>query len=110
MSTTRGVRIALVTAPEDAADDLARSLVEDRVAACVNVLPGVRSVYRWEGAVESATESLLVLKVPAAGSEDLPARVSERHPYDVPEVLLLDVDHGLPEYLAWVVDATAYHP
>jgi len=107
MTGRGGVRIALVTAPEDAAEDLARSLVEDRIAACVNVVPGIRSVYRWEGQVETATESLLVLKVAAAGSESVPARVAKLHPYDLPEVLLLDVDDGLPEYLAWVVNATA---
>lgn len=106
MTRSGEVRIALVTVPGDAADELARSLVEDHVAACVNIVPGVRSVYRWEGEVESATESLLVLKVPAEGSEDLADRVAERHPYDVPEVLLLDVADGLSAYLDWVVGAT----
>lgn len=106
MTAPAGVRVVLVTAPEDAADTLARTLVTDGIAACVNVLPGVRSVYRWEGDVESATESLLILKVPSAGSDDLVERVAERHPYDVPEVLLLDVAEGLPAYLEWVVNAT----
>jgi len=100
-----GVRVALVTVPAAEADALARSLVEDRIAACVNVLPGVRSTYRWQGEVETAEESLLLLKVPAEGSEGLPARVAARHPYDLPEVLLLDVADGLPEYLTWVVDS-----
>lgn len=105
MTAPPEVRVALVTAPADAAGELARRLVEDRVAACVNVLPGVTSTYRWEGAVESAEECLLLLKVPAEGSEFLPARVAERHPYDVPEVLLLDVADGLPAYLSWVVES-----
>ncbi len=100
-----GVRVALVTAPGDAADELARSLVRDRVAACVNVVPGIRSHYRWEGRIETSDEALLVLKVPAEGSGELPDRVAARHPYDVPEVLLLDVSDGLPAYLRWVADA-----
>lgn len=105
-----GVRVALVTAPEDAADELARSLVRDRIAACVNVVTGVRSHYRWEGHVERANEALLVLKFRSDGSGDVPARVAERHPYDVPEILLLDVVDGLPEYLRWVVEASGEAP
>lgn len=108
--TTAEVRVALVTAPDEAADELARSLVRDRVAACVNVVPGVRSHYRWEGRIETSNESLLVLKIRAEGSDDVPARVAERHPYDVPEVLLLDVADGLPAYLRWVVDAVSETP
>jgi periplasmic divalent cation tolerance protein len=104
------VRVALVTAPDTVADELARSLVRDRVAACVNVIPAIRSHYRWKGRIESSTESLLVLKIPREGSEDVPTRVAERHPYDVPEVLLLDVVDGLPEYLRWVVDSVAETP
>lgn len=101
------VRVALVTAPAEAADELARALVRERLAACVNVLPGVRSVYRWEGRIESASEALLVLKVRAEASDGLPARIAALHPYDVPEVLVLDVADGLPDYLRWVVDSTA---
>ena len=106
MSEGTGVRLALVTAPSSEAEALARSLVEDRVAACVNILPGVRSTFRWEGKVETAEESLLLLKVSAAGSEGLPAEVAARHPYDVPEVLLLDIAAGLPAYLSWVREST----
>jgi len=106
VSEASAVRVALVTAPAHLAESLARSLVEDRIAACVNVLPGVTSIYRWEGCVEEAEEALLVLKVPAGTADTLPAEVAIRHPYDVPEVLLLDVTGGLPEYLAWVRDAT----
>ena len=104
------VRVAFVTAPGDAADDLARSLVQDGIAACVNVVPGIRSHYRWEGRLECAEEALLVLKVPADGSGDLPALVAERHPYDVPEVLLLDVVDGLPAYVRWVLDSAGGAP
>ena len=100
------VRIALVTAPTSVAHDLARALVQRRVAACVNVVPGVRSVYRWEGAVEEADEAILVVKVDAARASSLPERVAELHPYDVPEVLVLEVGEGLPAYLSWVIEST----
>lgn len=107
MTEARDVRIALVTAPSADAHALARALVESRLAACANVVPGIRSVYRWEGAVEEAEESLLILKVDAARAEALPRRVAELHPYDVPEVLILPVSEGLPAYLGWVVESTA---
>jgi periplasmic divalent cation tolerance protein len=100
------VRVALVTAPTSAAPDLARALVEGRVAACVNVVPGVRSVYRWNGAVEEADEAMLVIKVDAARAASLPERVAELHPHDVPEVLVFEVAEGLPAYLSWVIENT----
>lgn len=87
------------------AEDLARQLVEDGVAACVNVLPGVRSWFRWQGAVDVAEEQLLVIKCPAAGVPALQARIVALHPYQVPEVLALPVAAGLPAYLHWLTEA-----
>lgn len=97
------VRVVLVTAPDAAvAERLARTLVEERLAACVNALPGVRSVYRFEGRVEDANEVLLVVKTRADRSAALAARVRELHPYALPEVLELGAAGGSPEYLDWV--------
>jgi len=90
---------------EAAARTLATGLVEDRLAACVTIVPGVQSVYRWQGAVESAGEWLLLIKTGAAQVEALLAALAERHPYDVPEGLVLTVSDGLPDYLAWVTDS-----
>lgn len=95
-------RVVLVTAPPDAAEGIAQGLVADRLVACVNVLPGARSVYRWEGAVQTDDEALLVMKTTTAAYPALEAAIRERHPYDVPEVLALPVRAGLPAYLAWV--------
>jgi periplasmic divalent cation tolerance protein len=105
-----GVRVVLVTAPPRRARALARSLVAYRLAACVNLVPGVRSVYRWKGRVEEAGETLLVAKTSAARLPDLLAAVEALHPYEVPEGIALRVDAGLAPYLAWVRRETATPP
>jgi len=100
------VRLILSTIDSQAAARaLATSLVEDRLAACVTIVPGVQSVYRWQGAVEGAGEWLLLIKTTAAQAQRVLAGLAERHPYDVPEGLVLAVSDGLPDYLAWVADS-----
>lgn len=97
------VRTVLVAAPDDAtARALAEAVVGERLAACANVVPGVLSVYRWQGEVRRDPEVLLVMKTTAARAEALRARLVELHPYEVPEVLVLAVDAGHPPYLRWV--------
>ena len=97
------VRVVLITAPDAAAaEKLARALVEERLAACVNVLPGVHSFYRWEGSVQDDAELLLVAKTRAERVGALAARVNELHPYDLPEVLELPATGGSEAYLDWV--------
>jgi periplasmic divalent cation tolerance protein len=105
--SAEALQVVFVTAPEEVAPGLAEALVRRGVAACVNVLPAVRSVYRWEGAVETATEALLVAKVPRAGFEALRAAVLELHPYQLPEVIALPVEAAHPAYARWVVDSCA---
>lgn len=99
--------VVLVTAP--AADDaarIARTLVEERLAACGNVVPGLRSIYRWQGAVQEDVEALLVLKTTRDRFEALRARVVALHPYEVPEVIALPVEAGSAPYLAWIASET----
>jgi len=99
--------VVLMTAPDRAcAEGLARTLVEERLAACVNVVPGVRSFYRWEGAVQADDELLLVAKTRAGSLEALAARVKALHPYALPEVLGLAAEGGSPAYLDWVLTET----
>ena len=94
----------LVTAPdEETGRRIARALVEERLAACVNVLPGVRSIYRWKGAVEEASEVMLVAKTRAERTGALAARVRALHPYELPEVVALPVTDGSRAYLRWVI-------
>jgi periplasmic divalent cation tolerance protein len=95
--------VVLVTAPDaEAAAGLARALVEERLAACGNVVPGLRSVYRWEGAVRDEPEALLLLKTTRDRFEALREAVLRLHPYQVPEVLALPVEAGSAPYLAWL--------
>jgi periplasmic divalent cation tolerance protein len=95
--------VLLVTAPSaDAAATIARTLVEDGLCACGNVVPGVRSIYRWEGKIQEDAEALLVLKTERGRVEEIKARLPAIHPYQVPELLVLPVEDGLGPYLEWV--------
>ena len=85
---------------------IARALVQERLAACVSVVPGVASIYRWKGKVEEAGELLLVIKSRAALSRRLAARVRALHSYAVPEVVTLAVVSGNPAYLRWIREST----
>lgn len=100
------VVLCYVTCPGEAeALALARRLVEERLAACGNVLPGMRSVYRWQGAVHEAGEAVLILKTRAALAEPLTARVVALHPYECPCILVLPIAGGHAAYLAWVMES-----
>ena len=104
MSGGSEVRVVLVTAPDAAtAEALARRLVEERLAACANLIPAVRSIYRWEGEVQDDAEVLLILKTRKARVTALAARVQALHPYDLPEVIALTASGGSAAYLDWVI-------
>jgi len=99
--------LVLVTAPTaEKAAELARSLVSERLAACGNVVPGLRSIYRWEGAVQDEPEALLLLKTTADRFEQLRDRVLALHPYQVPEVVALSIEAGSRAYLEWIAKET----
>lgn len=87
------------------AERIARTLVEERLAACVNIVPGATSVYHWRGAIQCDPETLLIIKSNAARYPALEARVQELHPYEVPEIIALPMQQGAAGYLAWLDDA-----
>jgi periplasmic divalent cation tolerance protein len=87
---------------EEEAARIARLLVDERVAACVNIVPGVRSFYRWQGKVESSGEWMLVVKSTRDRFEDLRAAIEKEHSYEVPEVVALAVVTGAANYLNWI--------
>ena len=103
MQSETDVRVVLVTAPDrDAAVALVRTLVDERLAACGNILPGVTSIFRWEGKVQEDPEVLIILKSHSSVLPKLVDRTAALHPYDVPEVLSLPVREGHLSYLDWV--------
>lgn len=98
--------MVLVTCPTGKAEAIAEGLVEDRVAACVNVVPALRSVYRWKDRVQKDEEALLIVKSTRDRFDALKKAVLARHPYELPEVIAIPVDRGHVPYIDWVVEST----
>lgn len=98
--------IVIMTAPYEDAVKIARALVDERLAACVNIVKEVRSIYRWEGKVEDDTEALMVAKTRAELFDALSGRVRELHPYSVPEVIAAPLASGIKPYLDWIDEVT----
>jgi len=95
--------LVLNTCPDrETAAALARALVEQRLAACVNVLPGIESVYRWQETIETDHEVLLLIKTRAAAYPRLEAELRRLHPYELPEIIAVSIDGGISEYLSWI--------
>ena len=99
------VRLVFVTAPDETvAVSLVRTMVEERLAACGNLVPGVRSIYRWEGEICDDAEWMILFKTVEESFAALRDRIVELHPYDCPEVVAVDVVDGAHDYLRWVQD------
>ena len=104
---SRDVVIVYCTMPVgDVPANIARAVVGERLAACVNLLPGVESIYHWEGQVQQDTECLAIIKTTADRFDALRARIFELHPYECPEVIAVPVTQGDARYLGWVADNT----
>jgi len=101
-SMTDKIVVLSTCASEAEAETLARTVVEQRLAACVNVIPRIRSYYRWKGALESAEEWLLLIKSSRERFQELMAALEKAHSYEVPEVLALQVVDGAANYLNWI--------
>lgn len=95
--------LVLSTCPQgETAESLARFLVENRLAACVNIIPGLNSIYPWEGKIESGEEALLLIKTERSLYQQLETELRQRHPYQLPEIVAIDIERGLPDYLNWI--------
>jgi periplasmic divalent cation tolerance protein len=100
------MHLIYMTAPDAAtATTIARALVDERLAACCNIISGVRSVYRWEGAVEESDEVLVIIKSTPEMFDKLRDRVQQLHPYDVPELIAHPITHGSEPYIKWVFES-----
>ncbi|MGC8491317.1 MAG: divalent-cation tolerance protein CutA [Syntrophobacteraceae bacterium] len=99
--------IVFVTAgSEEEAAKIGQTLVNERLAACANLVPGIRSIYRWKGKICDEREFLIIIKTRTSKFEALQKRVQELHSYEVPEIISFPVSRGLPQYLAWVLEET----
>jgi periplasmic divalent cation tolerance protein len=95
------------TAPDaEKAAEIARTLVEEHLAACVNIVPGLRSIYRWEGKIADDAEVLCIIKTARDRFDQVAARIKALHPYSVPEVIALPIVRGFDPYLEWVRKST----
>jgi periplasmic divalent cation tolerance protein len=103
---TSPIQIALVSCPPNVARQLAETLIEQRVAACVNILPQVQSVYRWKDEITEDTESLLLIKFAAGDFTRLRDAVLKQHPYELPEIIAVNISDGHAPYLDWILAAT----
>lgn len=102
----KAYQVILCTFPNmDLARQCAQSLVEKKLAACVNILPAITSVYAWEGQIETAQEQLLLIKIPAENYALIEDFIKQNHPYDVPEIIALPIERGLPDYLQWITSS-----
>ncbi|MFC4427870.1 divalent-cation tolerance protein CutA [Deinococcus navajonensis] len=97
--------VVLVTVPPERAHELARILVAERLAGCVNIVGGVQSIYRWQGDVAEDPESLLLIKTTGEAYPDLERRIKELHSYEVPEIVALPFDRASSEFQSWLRDS-----
>lgn len=88
---------------------IATSLVEEKLAACVNILPQVKSIYRWEGKLESADEFVLMIKTRREIFTNVRERVCKLHPYELPEIIAVPIEAGLEPYLNWITESVNHH-
>ena len=100
------MRMVLCTCPQESADSIADAVLKDRLAACVNIVSGIRSKYWWKGKLESDDESLLIMKTRVDLVADLVTRIKEAHPYDVPDIIAFEIKEGNADYLKWIDEET----
>jgi len=103
---TDGLLVITTLPNADAAAELAKNVVGERLAACANLIPALRSIYKWQGKIQDENEVLILFKTRQVHYESLKARILELHPYEVPEVLAIPVEQGYAAYLDWLATET----
>lgn len=95
-------RVVMITVPPENAEELSERIVESKLAACINVIDNIKSIYRWEGAIKKDAEALLIVKTATKKVENLIKFVRENHSYEIPEVISVTIAEGNPDYLDWL--------
>ena len=99
--------LVLSTFPETASvKSVAETLVNEKLAACVNVIPGVQSIFRWQDKIDNANENILIIKTKDSLYDELEVRIKELHQYELPEIISVPIDKGLNKYLDWISEST----
>ncbi len=101
-----GIVVLITAPPGEAADKISRKILEDKLAACVNQVPQIRSLYWWEGKINDDSETLLIVKTTRSLFQKLVQAVKSVHPYEVPEIIALPIMDGSESYLKWIAEAT----
>ncbi len=100
--------LVFCTVPDpDVGEEIGQRLVADRLAACVNIVAGLTSIYEWQGKIERDHEHLLLIKTTRVRFPALEAAIKAQHPYELPEIIAVPIDAASPEYLRWIIDSTA---
>jgi len=99
---SNGYQIVLSTCPANSAEMIATVLVDKRLAACINIVPVVQSIYRWQGKIHNSAESLLIIKTRADLYSELVSVLRSEHPYEIPEIIAVNIDDGATDYLEWL--------
>lgn len=106
MSENKPYILVLCSCPDqEIATTIAENIVAQHLAACINIIPGIKSIYHWQGNVESAEESLMLIKTHQQKLSSLQNTITTMHPYEVPEIISLDISEGLPKYLQWIASS-----
>jgi len=111
MSNSKDLLMVYCTCPDhDAAIKMANAIIDAGLAACVNIIPSLTSVYRWQGERRQGTEELLLIKTTKSAYSALEKHISESHPYELPEIIAVSIKDGLPAYLDWAHESCAFAP
>ncbi len=107
MNSAKAFVVLSTAANQTQAEELGQALVEKRLAACVSLLPGIQSVYRWQGKIERSSEVLMIAKTTEDLVQELTTELARLHPYETPEILALPVENGFQPYLSWIAEVTS---
>lgn len=106
LSESAGMIFFVTVGKEELGEKLARGLVEEKIAACINIVKNISSIYRWKGDIEMDEEFLMIIKTSATKSNELMNYINKHHPYDTPECVGIKIERGLPKYLEWIAEST----